>query len=111
MVFALTEAFWGPIVVAVIIFVGGALERSHARRMRKLEEKNSRQHARGMNQQLANYDLLRSIDTRTMRIDDKVDRHGEWIAAHDARQGAIKAEIIDAVNKVDEHVSEGANVD
>lgn len=40
-----------------------------------MRRQNQKQHAKG-------YSLLESIDQRTMRIDDKTDRHGEWIARH-----------------------------
>lgn len=42
----------------------------------KFRKENSEQHG-------ATYSLIQSIDQRTMVIDSKVDRHGEWMAAHD----------------------------
>lgn len=43
-----------------------------------VRRQNKAQHAKG-------YTLLESIDRRTQSIDEKTDRHGEWIAAHDAQ--------------------------
>lgn len=43
----------------------------------QLSKRNDKQHS-------DNLSLLKSIDSRTIAIDEKTDRHGEWIAAHDA---------------------------
>lgn len=75
-VLAVIDPFWSAVTVAVIALIGAWLDRRHAARMAQLELKNDEQHARG-------YGLLQSIDTRTMAIDEKVDKHGEWIARHE----------------------------
>ena len=54
--------------------IGGAV----AIAIEVLRRQNKAQHAKG-------YSLLESIDQRTQSIDAKTDRHGEWIAAHEAR--------------------------
>jgi hypothetical protein len=72
-----------PVEIAVVL-IGGLitlatllLEQRHARRMARLEQANSEQHARG-------YGLLESIDKRTQATDEKVDTLAVWAAVHDA---------------------------
>jgi hypothetical protein len=65
------------IIGGLVTLSAGVLERRHSRRMRKLEQQNSDQHARG-------YGLLESIDKRTQATDEKVDALAIWAAVHDA---------------------------
>jgi hypothetical protein len=62
------------VLLGMLSVLGGVL----AIGLELLRRQNKAQHAKG-------YTLLESIDKRTQSIDEKTDRHGEWIAAHDAK--------------------------
>ncbi len=62
------------VLLAILSVLGGVV----ALGLELLRRQNKAQHAKG-------YTLLESIDKRTQSIDEKTDRHGEWIAAHDAK--------------------------
>jgi len=78
--FALSEsslvALAVPVLTGSMAIVGAWIERRHAQALKELRDENDEQHQRG-------YSLLQSIDARTIAIDQKVDRHGEWIARHE----------------------------
>lgn len=77
---AAIDPFWTGLTAASIGLLGVWLDH----RYRHLERKNDEQHARG-------YGLLQSIDARTIAIDDKVDKHGEWIARHEEKHARTNA--------------------
>jgi len=65
------------LIGGAVVLVGGFLERRHSTRMKRLEQQNSDQHARG-------YTLLESIDTRTQDTAKAVGDLQVWAAVHDA---------------------------
>lgn len=62
-------------MTAIVVALIGGVVTLLVERMRR---ENKRDHDRG-------YSLLQSIDARTIAMDEKLDEHGKWIAAHDAR--------------------------
>lgn len=74
------ELIAGAAIILVALINGLA-----ARAAARFRRENSAQHG-------AVYSLVESIDKRTMDMDDKLDKHGEWIAEHNAFHRIYTAE-------------------